>query len=96
MIHHLPIIDPIVLDERLKAIEEGIKSLKNPSDHVPRNEWLSLEDFKKATGIKSHYYINKMKLVGKEKKNEFKAKILGKKLFIHESEIEKYFDGFYQ
>lgn len=96
MINHFPIIDPIVLDERLKAIEEGIKSLKDPSYQGQRNKWISLEEFKEATGIKSHYSINKMRLVGKERKDEFKEKKLGRRIFVHQSEIQKYFDGFYQ
>jgi len=96
LVEKINIINPERLDERLRAIEEGIKALSGNMDKHPRDEWLTLEEFKKATGIKSHYSINKMKVTAKEKKNEFRSKILGKKLFIHESEVKRFFDGFFE
>jgi|SRR5690606_992042 len=90
------IISPRLLEERLKAIEDGINELKGVTAKSIKNEWLTLEEFKEATGIKSYYSFSKMKMVAKEKGSELQAKTLGRKLYIHESEVERYFSGFFQ
>ncbi|EKB47624.1 hypothetical protein [Cecembia lonarensis] len=96
MIQQIPVINPEVLDKRLRIIEQGIEDLKNLNSKIPKSEWLSLDEFKEATGIKSHYYIQKMQQVAKKKGDSFASKILGKKMFIHEKEVQRFFDGFYQ
>jgi hypothetical protein len=96
MVNQISFIDPEVLDKRLKGIEEGIEELKNIGSKIPKSEWLSLEEFKEATGVKSHYYIQKMQQVAKKKGDSFNSKILGKKMFIHEKEVKRFYDGFYQ
>jgi hypothetical protein len=96
MIQQVQFINPDLLDKRLKSIEKGIEELKILSSNIPKSEWLTLDEFKKATGINSHYYIQKMQQVAKKKGDSFSSKILGKKMFIHEKEVQRFFDGFYQ
>lgn len=96
MVQQFQIIDQAILEKRLRAIEEGINDLKGTSKRLIKNEWLSLEEFKEATGVKSYYSFSKMKMVAKDKGSELKLKTLGRKIFIHESEVERYFSGFFQ
>jgi|GEM_PF-1967405 len=89
----IPVINPENLERRLKAIEEGIASLKK--DHVKsiKDEWLSLPEFMEATGVRSHYSISKMEEAALTKGRKFKSKFLGKRRYIHVSEVDNYFAG---
>ncbi len=80
------------LEEKFRRIEEKISSLEPPRESF-KEEWLTLQQFKEATGVKSHYSISKMEAKSEEKGREFRSKFLGKRRYIHRSEVEKFFSG---
>ena len=80
------------LEEKFKRIEEKISNLEPPRESF-KEEWLTLQQFKEATGVKSHYSISKMESISEEKGRKFRSKFLGKRRYIHRSEVDKYFSG---
>jgi hypothetical protein len=80
------------LEERFRSLEQKIAKLE-PARELHKEEWLTLQQFKEATGVKSHYSISKMEAKSEEKGRKFRSKFLGKRRYIHRSEVEKFFSG---
>lgn len=80
------------LEEKFRSLEEKISNI-DPATKSIKDEWLTLQQFMEATGVKSHYSISKMESISEEKGHKFRSKFLGKRRYIHRSEVEKYFSG---
>ncbi|KEO72935.1 hypothetical protein [Anditalea andensis] len=80
------------LEEKFRNLEEKISSIE-PARKSIKDEWLTLQEFMEATGVKSHYSISKMVSISEERGEKFRSKFLGKRRYIHRSEVEKYFSG---
>jgi len=80
------------LEEKFRNLEEKISSI-NPGSKSIKDEWLSLQEFMEATGVKSHYSISKMESVSESKGQEFRSMYRGKRRFIHQREVDRFFAG---
>ncbi|MBT0813164.1 hypothetical protein KIH41_17890 [Litoribacter ruber] len=83
------------LEEKFQILEEKISRLQSQPKST-KDEWLPLKDFMEATGVKSHYSVSKMEACAEAKGIKFRSKFLGKRRFIHQSEVEKFFAGEYE
>lgn len=82
------------LEEKFNNLEEKIANMSSgkPEKSI-KNEWLSLQEFMEATGVKSHYSISKMESVSEAKGEEFRSMFRGKRRFIHQREVERFYAG---
>ena len=82
------------LEEKFNKLEEKIANMSSgDSDKSIKNEWLSLREFMEATGVKSHYSISKMESVSESRGEEFRSMFRGKRRFIHQREVERFYAG---
>ncbi|WP_439488993.1 hypothetical protein [Algoriphagus sp.] len=82
------------LEEKFNKLEEKIANMSSgDSDKSIKNEWLSLQEFMEATGVKSHYSISKMESVSESRGEEFRSMFRGKRRFIHQREVERFYAG---
>jgi hypothetical protein len=80
------------LEEKFRNLEEKISNISSGAKSI-KDEWLSLQEFMEATGVKSHYSVAKMESVSESRGEEFRSMFRGKRRFIHQREVDRFFAG---
>ncbi|MBS9522391.1 hypothetical protein KI659_00030 [Litoribacter alkaliphilus] len=93
---HFKLLEKV--NEKFTSLEEKITSIKGnqPLDDLPKSplpDYFSLPQFKAKTGLKSHYSIQKLETIAETKGMEFKSIYIGKRRYIHQREVERFFAG---